>query len=416
MQNKPISTAAVSADPEIRQRFRTAMQELAGEDASPAEVTVPFDQIGADELNALRSKNPELVFLDLRRDAATGIRFARFLSDSNPRLHFVATGPELEPALLMEGMRAGISEYLPHPMEREQLTTALARLQRKLGGTNGSAAPSEPGQLLAVFSAKGGSGSTTVATNLAIHLQKLTGKRTLLVDLDLELGEIAVLLGMQPRFNFVDMVRNFHRMDADLLASYIEKHPSGVHLLSAPFHPERSETVPADAIRRIFAFLKNHYEYIIVDTSKSFSAATLSTFEQADRILLVSTVDLPSLRNLKRCMPLLDRITGATASDRVRLVLNRVQSGDVITKDEVERAVGLDVFWSLSNDYESVMKSINTGQPVISNGHSRFAQDLKSLGIELAGLRDQKVATAKKRRSLALPFFGRKELGVSHAG
>src|SRR5690606_33975276 len=108
-----------------------------------------------------------------------------------------------------------------------------------------------------------------------------------------------------------DMIRNFHRMDTDLLASYIEKHESGVHLLSAPFHPEKVEVVPGEGIRKILAFLKNHYEYIVVDTSKSFTPATLATFEQADRIFLLINVGLPSLRNIKRCQPLLDRIVGA---------------------------------------------------------------------------------------------------------
>ena len=138
----------------------------------------------------------------------------------------------------------------------------------------------QPGKLFAIFSPKGGSGSTTVATNLAIHLHRLTGKRTLLVDLDLELGEIALQLGVEPRFSFIDMVRNFHRMDAELLASYIENHESGVHLLSAPYHPDRSEVVTGDQISRILQFLKRNYDYVIVDTSKLFSPATLATFSQ----------------------------------------------------------------------------------------------------------------------------------------
>src|SRR5690606_11441020 len=123
---------------------------------------------------------------------------------------FLAVGPTLSPELLLEAMRAGITEYLPKPVTAEALAGALDRLERKLGGAAKDGPARQPGRVFAFFSPKGGSGSTTTATNVAIQLHRLTGKRTLLVDLDLELGEIALFLGVQPRFNFVDMIRNFH--------------------------------------------------------------------------------------------------------------------------------------------------------------------------------------------------------------
>src|SRR5690606_29788816 len=155
--------------------------------------------------------------------------------------------------------------------------------------------------------------------------------------------------------------------------------------LSAPFHPEKAEVVAGDGIRKILRFLKNHYDYIVVDTSKSFSPATLATFEQADRIFLLINVDLPSLRNVKRCQPLLDRIVGADA-ERVRLVVNRYHANDVISLEEVERTIGMPIFSTLSNDYESVIRSINSGQPVINNEKSPFARDLRALSAEVAGV------------------------------
>jgi pilus assembly protein CpaE len=213
----------------------------------------------------------------------------------------------------------------------------------------------------------------------------LTGKRVLLADLDLELGEIALQLGVEPRFNFVDMVRNFHRMDAELLASYIEHHSSGVHLLSAPYVPERAELVSGDQIAKILRFLKQHYEYVIVDTSKSFAPATLATFEQSDQIYLVTVADLPSLRNISRCLPILQQMTGS-AEDRVRLIMNRYQEDNLITPEDVERTLGLKVFWTVANDYEAVMQSINTGSPIILNGNSQYAKDVKELAGEIAGI------------------------------
>src|SRR4029453_17855687 len=207
--------------------------------------------------------------------------------------------------LSLAAMRAGVADYLHKPAQPDLLRGALGRIGQSMGSRAKQVEEERPdGQIFAFFSPKGGSGSTTVATNLAVVLRQLTGKKTLLVDLDLELGETALMLGMRPRFNFVDLVQNFHRMDADLLASFIERHDSGVDLLSAPYHPEKAEMGSGDLIRRILLFLRQHYDYVVVDTSKSFSQATLATFEQADQVFLVTTADLPSLRNIQRGLPM----------------------------------------------------------------------------------------------------------------
>ncbi|HEX8276633.1 MAG TPA: AAA family ATPase [Longimicrobiaceae bacterium] len=387
MEQHSIRSVIVSPDAEFRAALRAALHEGARGVGVAMEIALPYDQIGSAELTTLRERDPELVFLDLESDPALGVRFAHFLAEANPRRRFVAVGPQLGQEMLLEAMRAGISEYLPKPLARESLYAAVERIGRKLVGTSGEAR--RPGELIAVFSPKGGTGSTTVAANLAVHLQRLSGKRTLLVDLDMELGEAASFLGVQPRFSFVDMIRNFHRMDADLLASYIERDDSGVHLLSAPLLPEAAEVASGDSIRRILHFLKQHYDYVVVDTSKSFSAPTLAAFEQADRILLVTTVDLPSLRNLKRCIPLLERVVGA-GSDRVRLVVNRYSPGDPITLQEVRETIGMEVYRTLANDYEAVSRSINTGRPVVLEGKSAFARDLMALGAEIAGLSSER--------------------------
>jgi pilus assembly protein CpaE len=282
-------------------------------------------------------------------------------------------------------MQAGISEYLQKPLSVEDVQEAIDRLSRKFG-RKVEERRREPAKLLAFFSPKGGTGSTCVATNFAVALHMATRKKVLLVDLDLELGETALLLGVEPRFSFVDLVRNFHRVDAGLLASYIERHDSGVELLSAPFHPAKAETVTGDQIRQILHFLKQHYDYIIVDTSKSFSPPTLATFEQADQVYLITNVDLPSLRNITRCLPLLERMGAPKGDGWLRLVVNRYQSSDPISLKEIERTLGLSVFWTLGNDFETVMNSINAGKPVVMTDKSTFGRDLKSLVTSVTGV------------------------------
>jgi pilus assembly protein CpaE len=406
-----IPAALITTDSAFRDQLAQLLAEPGHGFSLAAEIALPFLQIDEAQLALLRETAPRLIVLDLERDAEVGIKLAQFLADQQPDRQFVAVGPVLAPELLMQAMRAGITEYLPKPVTREALVAALQRMEKKLGG--GSAASArEPGRVLTFLSAKGGSGSTTVATNLAVHLHKLTGKKVLLVDLDLELGEIALFLGVRPRFNLVDLVRNFHRMDAELLASYIEQHKSGVHLLSAPYHPDRVEAVDGEQIRGILQFLRQHYDYVLVDTPRSFTPATLAAFEQADQLYLVTTVDLPSLRNIKRSLPLLDRITGGHMKEKVRLVVNRHDSSVTeISADEVERTLGLSTYWRLGNDYETVIRSINSGEPLVlsANGSSPFARDLRAMGAELSGLGE--MASGRKGGFLGLRRLlgGRKE-------
>jgi pilus assembly protein CpaE len=380
-----IPSAVISTDAGFREALRKALAASRHPITVAVEIDAAFTAIGDKQLKQLRDAKPVIVFVDLEADPSLGVRLVQFLADSQPDLRFVAAGAAPSPDLLMSAMQAGVSEYLTKPVTQESLAGALERMERKLGGVAGAA--QEPGKLLVFFSAKGGSGSTTVASNLAIHLHQLTDKRVLLADLDLELGEIALFLGVQPRFNFVDLVNNFHRLDAELLASYIERHESGVHLLSAPFHPEKVEAVGGDQIRQILKFLKQNYDYIVVDTPRSFSPAAMAAFEQADAIYIVTAVDLPSLRNIKRSLPLLERITGGKLKERVRLVVNRYHPDNVISVDEVHRTLGLGVHWKLSNDYETVINSINAGAPLmLDGGKSPFRNDLRALGAEIAGL------------------------------
>lgn len=387
MNGTEIKSAVISTDADLRDLLRQVIEGEA-EDSGlriGLEIPVPFTEIDDARLEQLRQLDPELIFLDLDDDPIMGLKFAQFLGEGAPGRRIIGVGPTLTPDQLLQAMQAGISEYLQKPLSEQDVEEAIDRLSRKFG-RKVDERKREPAELLAFFSPKGGTGSTCVATNIAVALHLVTRKKVLLVDLDLELGETALLLGVEPRFSFVDLVRNFHRVDAGLLASYIERHESGVELLSAPFHPAKAETVTGDQIRQILHFLKQHYDYIIVDTSKSFSPPTLATFEQADQVYLITNVDLPSLRNITRCLPLLERMGAVKGETWLRLVVNRYQASDPISLKEIEKTLGLPVYWTLGNDFEAVMSSINSGKPVVMADKSAFARDLKALVTAVTGI------------------------------
>ncbi len=403
LKNGSVTGAMISRDAEFRQSLNEILDERPDFISLEVEIAVPFMEISDNELSDLKVMSPEIIFLDLEDDPHIGLKFAQYLSESGELRTLVGVGPELSNELLLQAMQSGISEYLPKPIDAESLNGAIERLWRRTG-RKASVEERAPGKMIAVFSPKGGSGSTTLAVNLAVQVNRLTRDRALILDLDLELGETALHLGIEPRFSVVDLIRNFHRADSGLLASYIERHESGVlasyierhesgvEVLAAPIRPADVEMVSEDQILKILQFLKQHYDYVIVDTPKSFGATTLAAFEQADQMFLLTAADLPSLRNMMRCLPLLQNLDPRRGPEWMRLIVNRYESKGMISLGEVESMLGMKVFWTLRNDYEAVLLSANTGEPIVLTGGSDFARDVRALGAEITGVKSLKDA------------------------
>lgn len=393
-------SAVISTDPVFREAVRSAAVRANGLRVD-LEIDVALTEIGDSQLDELHQLDPTVIFLDLEDDPQVGLKFAEFLAESGRTCTLVGAGRDLSPDLLLGAMQAGIAEYLPKPATADTVIAAVERLGRKAGAKNGNV-ERDPGKMLVVFGPKGGCGSTTVATNLALAIHQLDRKKTLLLDLNLELGETALLLGVEPRFSVVDLVRNFHRVDSGLLASYIERHESGVELLSAPFDPAETGIVSSERITAILDFLKNQYDYVIVDTPTSLTPAVRAAFDRADELYLVATADLACVRNLTRCLPIIRQHSVDRHGEWVRLLLNRHDMTYAISADEIERTVGMKVYWKIHNDYTEAIKALNAGKPIVEDGGSRFSRDVINLGAAITGVS----STKGERRGLAGKILG----------
>jgi pilus assembly protein CpaE len=381
-----LRAATISADGQFAETLGVHLSGIGTAVSLELSVHAPFTEIDDSHLDQLRRLKPDIAFIDLENDPHVGLKFAQFMVDSELAGAMIAVGSTESPDTILAAMQAGVTEYVGMPIDPEKLEAAIERVLRK-SGRREERTSRKPGQVILIFSAKGGTGSTTVAANLAIEMHRLTRKKTLLVDLDLELGESALVLGVEPRFSVVDMMRNFHRVDSDLLASYIERHETGVEILSAPYQPADHEAVSSDRVRQVLAFLKQHYDYIIVDSPKTFTPATLGALEDADEVYLVTTADIPSLRNLTRCLQLVRSFGRRKTDEWIRLLVNRFDPHQVVTIAEIERTLGMEVFWTLRNDYRAVMSSINAGRPAVSDSKSIFAKDIRSLASKMTGTR-----------------------------
>ncbi len=405
MELNIIRCALVSGDEEFRSTAEQVLTDPGGLADFVAEVPVSASEFGESAIEELFASDPEVVFLDLGEDPADGISILRSICESSPDLIIIPAGPPVGAEALLEVMRSGASEYLPKPVSPDDVEAALTRAARKLGGVH-TKDDREEARTLAILSAKGGVGVTTLAANLAIELRRASRSRTLLLDLNLELGTAAAILGIQPRYSFLDLIRNFHRLDDDLLDSYLERHESGIHLLASPDRPEEIEGVTEKHIRVLLHFLRGHFGFIVIDLGRHLNPIATAALEQSDQCLMVATPTLPTLRNIKRVLPLV-RVGAGSDPSAIKLLLNEYTEDGEISVAQVEEVLGLDVFLTLPKDDLALRHSVNIGRPVVLNGKSRYSKDVRSLSSLLAGTRPEGGsggALSKAFAAMARPF------------
>lgn len=401
MAENAVDCVVISADPMlVGKAVRLMSDEQKGLHLA-AEYTQPITEIGKPAAEDIRRSGAQLILLDLGDDPAVGLRLARFLAEDSRGRTFVLTGPTVAPEVLLEAMRIGAAEYLPRPVEEADLAAALARAARRL--TGGDTRESQAhGRVIEAFGAKGGVGVSTVAANLAVTLAK-SGHSTVLVDLDLDMGSGAILLGLRPRYSVLDVVKNLHRLDRDLLDSLAETHETGLTVIASPAQPGPGETITREQTRAMLAFVRRQYEYVVVDLDRAISPVTIGAMETADNVLVVTTPDVASLNNTKRALPVIDRATGDV--HRVRIVLNRRRGSDVITTGDVRKTLDREIIASLPNDEGALIDSLNAGRPEVLRHRSKYGRELQSLAAMLMGPHSTNGKPGGKGRGLRL--FGK---------
>jgi pilus assembly protein CpaE len=383
--------AVVSSDPEVPATFWRILDDPELPLSLSLAIDSPLNAIDDADLKELRRSHPDVVVVDLSSDPAAGLRLVRSLVGSGDVGALLAIGSDFTQELLLEAIQAGVVEVLTKPLDPAHVRTALQRVHRRADrGTRGEGA-SSPGRVLALVGAKGGVGTTALATNLAVEIHRRTGGRTLLLDLDVEQGETALFLGMEPRFSLLDLLRHFQPTVSGLLAACIDHHEeSGIDLLAAPaqaqlVQPDEFRLLSAENLRPVLEFLREHYDWIVIDRPRSFHPAFSAILEQADETYLVTTPDLQALRNITRSLPLLRQAGGKDKKGQIRMIVNRYPVNAPITLQEIEETVGMDVFHALGADFFPLNESIHEGQPLVLTESSQFASDIRALAELITG-------------------------------
>ena len=297
------------------------------------------------------------------------------------------------PALLEDALEHDVADVLLLPQLTDNVVFAIRKAGHVGKRLNGS--DRRHGRLVTVFSPKGGTGKTVTATNLGTSLAKHWGKRALLLDLDLQFGDAAIMLGIEPEKTIYDLVTAPGELDSEKLAGYTTRHASGLDVLPAPIRPEDAELVTEAKLVRLMEVAKESYEVIVVDTSPFFHGPMLATLDQSDDLLLVCGLDVPTIKNVRLSLQTLQLLSFPI--ERVRVVLNRANSNVGMKKGEVEAALETKIRFEVPSD-RVVPLAVNRSNPaVLSDPKSDFGRAVREMAKTLL---PAKAAENGKRRFL----------------
>jgi len=314
----------------------------------------------------------------------------------SPSTAIIAAARDASPSLILGSMRAGAREFLELPIDSAELNTVLDRIAELR--TEESTA--NHGRVVAVFSGKGGAGISFFATNLASAMNA----PTVLVDLNLQAGDSASFLGIEPKYSLADFVRNRTRLDDTLITSLVTPHSTHLSLVAAPAEAHEAEEIHADHITEILHLLRQKYSCVVLDLPHTFDPISIASFDVADDILVVLTLDIPGIRAAKRALTVFDHL--GYRGDKVRVVVNRWSKSIDVQLHKIEGHLGEQLIGFVPNDYRKVMDSINLGQPLVESEPScKIALEIK----RIAGLVSSNNHTAhpQPRKGLLRSVFGR---------
>jgi len=369
-----LSVVIVAADSEQRAVLQVLVDGTSV--ARTVHTHASFPVAATDPLvHRIQTTQADVVLVDIPADnAILALRAIELIHQELPALALFAIGSISQPQVIVGAMRAGAREFIERPTTTTDLLEAFVRLtsaQRKVNreGTNG--------KVFTVVNAKGGSGATTIAVDLALALQSVHGN-TALVDLA-PLGHTALHLNLKPLFNVTDAIRNLHRLDSSLLESFMTRHSGGLQLLAGTNIPVAVEPSTAE-FARLFDMLIGQFRYVVVDASTRIDTTTRVICTLSQSVLMVVNADVTSLWSAARVQHYLGETGGR---DKMNLVLNRFRKIPGFSEADAEAAAGVKLMWKIPNQYFAVSTAIDRGVPVMAQNHTEIARAFAGLAARL---------------------------------
>ncbi len=371
-------------------------------------VTQEFNDV-LTAMNYIIENRPNLIIVDISQKTQMALDIIVKISNSLKNSKIIVLSYDMSPEIVIKALRAGAREFLTKPLIEADFIQSVEKLKDLILGNINDTTKCK---VITTFSNKGGIGKTAIATNLAVEIANMTKERVALVDLNMQMGDITTFLDLNPSFDTAYVINNLERIDEGFLLSTLEKYGnSSLYVLADPPDLEQAEVITSDNITTLINVLRNVFSYIIIDTTASFDGKTITALDNSDLVLLITIINLPSVRNCQRCFDLFKRL-GYT-KDKIKIIVNRYMENDEIKVEDVEEVLGHPVYFKIPNNYFTIINAINKGLPVCDiNPHSNIAKSFRELAALLSDnftyTNTQKPQKREKSFSL-LDIFRKKE-------
>lgn len=374
------------------------------------EVTVIGQAATAREaIEKAKLTKPDVILMDINMPGMDGIAATEIIREDVPGVNIIMMSVQGEQEYLRRAMIAGAKNYLIKPFTGDELLQAVVQVhtneQKRRNALQNAVTGPKKGKIITVFSTKGGVGKTTISTNLAVAFNEMFGSKVGILDADLQFGDVGLFLNIMPKATIFDLVRDIDNLDSNLLESYLTDYNDKVKILAAPFRPEQSDAVTGNHLTAILKTMVNMFDYVVIDTAPVFNEVMLSVLDAADCIVVVSSLDLPAIKNVKLCLEIMESLH--YPPDKIKIVLNRDNSEGGIETCEVEESFHQKLMGTLPSDGKTVLGAVNKGIPfVISHPQTVVAQSVFNLAKVIANVEVVTVAPPKSMVSRLKQMFG----------
>ncbi len=302
------------------------------------------------------------------------------VSQQCPNCKILALSDNPSVDLIIQIMRAGAREFIAVPIIKNEFFEAINKIVTQFEEPKRN----NKCKIISVFSNKGGIGKTSLASNLALELSKITKENVALIDMNFQMGDITTFLDLKPSFNISYMLENIDKINDTFLLSTLERYKNtSLYILADPPYFKQADNIQPKQITKLFNTLKETFSYIIVDAEASFEGKNIAALDNSDKILLVTVANLPALRNTQRCLELFEKL--GYEKDKTQIVVNRYMENDEIKETDVEKVLSRSIYWKIPNNYFAIMSAINKGVPVSSiNSTTNIAQSYKDLAQHIS--------------------------------
>ena len=343
-------------------------------------VTQEFNDV-LTAMNFITESRPNLIIVDISQKTQMALDIIVKISNTLKNSKIIVLSYDMNSETVIKALRAGAREFLVKPLIENDFILAVEKLKDLILGNINDTTKCK---VITTFSNKGGIGKTAIATNLAVEIANMTKERVALVDLNMQMGDVTTFLDLNPSFDTAYVINNLERIDEGFLLSTLEKYNnSSLYVLADPPDLEQAEVITSENITTLINVLRNVFSYIIIDTTASFDGKTITALDNSDLVLLITIINLPSVRNCQRCFDLFKRL-GYT-KDKIKIIVNRYMENEEIKVEDVEEVLGHPVYFKIPNNYFTIINSINKGLPVCEiNPHSNIAKSFRELAALLS--------------------------------